>query len=137
LREKSANFLMISTTLRIKLRIAAFIPKKQAQANDPAELPAETPKKKRIRIDWHKLFSDSQLKKQFNEKLDTLILEKGLSTADIQNWNRPKCFFDTFTELVEHVAYEVAPSDGKKKRPPWFEMRADELLDAIGAQSYT
>jgi hypothetical protein len=55
-------------TLRIKLRIAAFIQKKQAQANKPAELPAETPKKKRIRIDWQKLFSDSQLKKQFNEK---------------------------------------------------------------------
>jgi hypothetical protein len=110
-------------TLRIKLRIAAFIPKKQAEATEPAELPAETPKKKRIRIDWQKLFSDSQLKKQFNEKLDTLILEKGLSTADIQKWNRPKCFFDTFAELIEHVAYEVAPSDGKKKRPPWFEMR--------------
>jgi hypothetical protein len=23
----------------------------------------------------------------------------------------------TFTELIEHVAYELAPSDGKKKRP--------------------
>ncbi len=60
------------------------------------------------------------------------ILEKGLSTADIQNWNGPKYFFDTFTEPIEHVAYKVAPSDMKKKRPPWFEMSADELLDAIG-----
>jgi hypothetical protein len=58
-------------------------------------------------------------------------LEKGLSTADIPNWNGPKCFLDTFTELIEHVAYEVAPSDMKKERPPWSEMSADELLDAI------
>jgi hypothetical protein len=86
--------------LKIKLRIAAFIPKKKrdehAEERPAAELPEEPLKKKRIRIDWQKLFSDSQLKKQFNEKLDTLILEKGLSTADIQSWNRPKCFFDTF-----------------------------------------
>jgi hypothetical protein len=49
--------------LRIKLRIAAFIPKKQDQEKEkePAELPEETIKKKRIRIDWQKLSSDSQL----------------------------------------------------------------------------
>ncbi len=113
-------------TLRIKLRIAAFIPKKQAQEKEPAELPEETPKKKRIRIDWQKLSSDSQRKKQFNENLDTLILEKGLSTADIQSWNGPKCFFDTSTELIYPVAYELAPSDTccrKKKRPPWYGLR--------------
>jgi hypothetical protein len=118
--------------LRIKLRIAAFIPKKQAQEKEPAELPEEPLKKKRIRIDWQKLSSDSQLKQQFNEKLDALILEKGLSTADTPNWSGPKCFFDTFTELIEHDAYEVAPHDMKERRPTWFgELSLDELLDAI------
>jgi hypothetical protein len=34
-------------------------------------------------------------------------------------------------ELIEHVAYEVAPHDMKKRRPTWFELRLDELLDAI------
>jgi hypothetical protein len=33
--------------------------------------------------------------------------------------------------LIEHVACEVAPHDMKKRRPTWFELSLDELLDAI------
>jgi hypothetical protein len=36
--------------LRIKLRIAAFIPEKQAKEEEPAELPERPLKKKRIQI---------------------------------------------------------------------------------------
>jgi hypothetical protein len=70
--------------LRIKVRIAAFIPKKRREENSQergnAEPTEEIPRKKRIRIDWKKLNDDSQLKERVNEKLDALILEKGLST---------------------------------------------------------
>jgi hypothetical protein len=63
-------------------------------------------------------------------------LEKGLSTtADISSWEGPSCFFDTFTELIEHVGREVAPAERKTKRPTWFEMREDELLDAISVRN--
>jgi hypothetical protein len=121
--------------LRIKLRIAAFIPRKKegehAKERQDAELPEGRPQKKRIRIDWMKIHNDSQLKEQFNGKLNTLILEKGLSTTDISSWDRSPCFFNTFTELIEQAAQEVAPSDRKKKRPPWFEMSEDQLLEVI------
>jgi hypothetical protein len=125
--------------LRIKLRIAAFMPKTRREENPQEEGNAapseEILREKRIRIDWKKLYDDSQLKEKFNEKLDALILEKGLSTTDISSWEGSSCFFDTFTELIELVSQEVAPAERKTKCPLRFQMREEELLDAISERN--
>jgi hypothetical protein len=59
-----------------------------------------------------------------------------LETRDLYNfatWDFEKaCPYDEFAEAMRVTAEKISPSDGKKKRPPWFEYSEAELMRAIG-----
>ncbi len=45
-----------------------------------------------------------------------------------------ECPYERLSNAIEEAAREVAPSNGRRKRPPWFEMLEDKIMAAIKAR---
>jgi hypothetical protein len=42
--------------------------------------------------------------------------------------------YEQLSKTIEEAAREVAPLNGKKKRPPWFDMLEDTIMRAVKAR---
>jgi hypothetical protein len=42
-----------------------------------------------------------------------------------------ECPYECLSNTIKEAARAVAPSNGRKKRPPWFKMSEDKILKAI------
>jgi hypothetical protein len=91
----------------------------------------EEEKKAPIPVDWEAIRLDKSNK--FNDALDKCIDEE-LHKID-ETWHPGmECPYKRLLKATEEAAREVAPSDGKKKQPPWFQMSEEAIMRAVGAR---
>jgi hypothetical protein len=112
------------------LRIAAHIPRKKMQqtSNTTREDTQNTPTNKPKPINWEKLRCKHQT--EFNQALKSELEARELH--NFASWNLEKaCPYDELAEAMRVTAEKISPSDGKKKRPPWFELSEKNIMTAI------
>jgi hypothetical protein len=122
------------TAVAAIMRIAKFIPRKHKQ-NHQAEQQGdqqatEKNKNKKTPIDWAAIKLDKESVDEFNEELDGRIDEE-LSNID-ESWAPGMdCPYEQLSNAMEEAARTVAPSNGERKRPPWFENSEKEIMSSI------
>jgi exonuclease III len=123
------------TAVAATMRIASFIPRKRKQNHRQADTQEDsteprTRKAAATPVDWEAIRLSNESVDEFNDALEERIDEE-LRNID-QTWHpEMECPYERLSNAMEEAARAVAPSNGARKRPPWFEMSENEIMRSI------
>jgi hypothetical protein len=121
------------TAVAAIMRLAKFIPKKwrcgPSQAKQQGDQ-TETERSKQVPVDWEAIRLNKESVDKFNDELNGLINEE-LRHIDAKWEPEMDCPHKRLSKAIKKTATPtVAPSNGKKKIPPWFEMSKATIMRA-------